>query len=567
MKKYKSYYLPGEFISEDRIGEGFICITEDFSLEGDLDLNPELDTEGIRKYLEKFGCPYGIVVDRINKISVNGKEIENPLETAGMKERDMLISVNGKTVTTLEELDAVLSAILEEKISVYEIKYVQDGEKKIVNMPVYHNAEDERARMGINIIFMKTVSGLYFMKDLNVTGNIINKNSNYGVILQVNGNVKAKNLIAGGANFVITGDADIEDTVLGFYNDGEFQVDGDLTCRTFMNYDHHMDCAPTAEDLVGDYGEYEFEEYLLPEYIDKFDDLIEAVLDGKEYRNPDRKSNSEISMSQIHERLKQDFYKLDISDCDFEEIPDLIYEQGQLESLKIGRMKINERIAGLTNLKELDMRKSYYLVPEYLYKLSSLEKLTIGIASQEDFDNICKIISLKDLRIIDSPQCFERFNEKITELINLTSLEVSGCAEPKAYDKADQTNKAEKEKVLHNIAKLTGLKNLNLTGSYLYTLTDDFINLKNLESLHLSGNPTLQNLPDFSHFIKLKELYFNGSSSYSSVPPADTKLLKQLLGTHMPSLETLYVERWKVDKEEELPNPHKNMPDLKKLVY
>ena len=94
-------------------------------------------------------------------------------------------------------------------------------------------------------------------------------------------------------------------------------------------------------------------------------------------------------------------------------------------------------------------------------------------------------------------------------------------------------------------------------------MTDDFVNLKNLGFLRLSGNPTLQNLPDFSQLEKLRELYFSGESSYSNVPSAKPELLKQILSTNMPLLETLYAERWKIGENDEISEPHKNMPNLK----
>ncbi|MCP1226595.1 leucine-rich repeat domain-containing protein [Sebaldella sp. S0638] len=563
MKRYKSYYLPGEFINEDRTGEGFICVTEDYIIEGNLDLNPELDAGGMSEYLEKLNCPYGFIIAEIYEMEINGKLVGNPLEAAGVKIGSTVISVNGKLVRNIEELDKELESIRKSELQTFKIEYIQDKEVKTTDFPVYYNQDDERAKLGIDVIFMEVISGLYFTKNLEVTESIVNKNSNYGIILQVRGNVKAKNIIAGGADFIIEGNADIEDTVLGFYNDGEFRVDGDLTCRTFMNYDHHMDCAPAAEDSVGDYGDYEFDEYLLPEYRGNFDKLTDAVAKGREYRNPDRKSNFDISMSEIYNRLSEDPKKLDISNCEFDKLPDIIYGQTQLESLKVGRVEISPRIAELVNLKELDIKRSFSLVPESLHTLPSLEKLTVGIASQEDFHNICKILSLKELQVEGSYQLFGRFDEKILKLKNLESLTVKNCAEPTAYEKAGKKNKDDKEKALRIISKMTELRKLDLSYNYLYTLTDDFVNLKNLEFLRLSGNPTLQNLPDFSQLEKLRELYFSGESSYSNVPPAKPELLKQILSTNMPLLETLYAERWKIGGNDEMPDPHKNMPNLK----
>jgi Domain of unknown function (DUF4116) len=82
--------------------------------------------------------------------------------------------------------------------------------------------------------------GLVVDGDLTVTGNIINENGNAGPFLLVRGNLRARNVVAGGAEFHIEGDADIEELLLGHYNDGTLAIDGTTRAQLILSDDHSM---------------------------------------------------------------------------------------------------------------------------------------------------------------------------------------------------------------------------------------------------------------------------------------------------------------------------------------
>jgi hypothetical protein len=94
--------------------------------------------------------------------------------------------------------------------------------------------------------------------NLTVNGNIVNANMNDGKELVVLGNVSANNLIAGGAEINIQGTANIENTVLGHYNDGVLTI-YKLNANLYIRDDHYCDILVT--DSVKTLIDYEDEDY------------------------------------------------------------------------------------------------------------------------------------------------------------------------------------------------------------------------------------------------------------------------------------------------------------------
>ena len=84
------------------------------------------------------------------------------------------------------------------------------------------------------------VRGIIVTGNLTVNGSIINSNGNSGVFLYVLGDVKAKNLLGGGAYFRIYKNAIIEGITYGHYNDGQIDILGDLSCPIFISEDHDV---------------------------------------------------------------------------------------------------------------------------------------------------------------------------------------------------------------------------------------------------------------------------------------------------------------------------------------
>ena len=89
-------------------------------------------------------------------------------------------------------------------------------------------------------------AGTYvFLDGLEVTGSVINHNGDFGVTLVVEGEMRAQNIVAGGA-FIYLDRAVVPGIVLGHYNHGMLQVRdlrGDLT----LSLDHDMAISPRGQ--------------------------------------------------------------------------------------------------------------------------------------------------------------------------------------------------------------------------------------------------------------------------------------------------------------------------------
>jgi hypothetical protein len=84
------------------------------------------------------------------------------------------------------------------------------------------------------------VSGLVVIGSLSVAGSVINKNGNYGPSLDVGGDIRAHNLIGGGAYIQVNGAAKIDGVTFAHYNDGSLSIVGELDCPVIINEGHDL---------------------------------------------------------------------------------------------------------------------------------------------------------------------------------------------------------------------------------------------------------------------------------------------------------------------------------------
>ena len=83
--------------------------------------------------------------------------------------------------------------------------------------------------------------GLIVEGDLVIDGALVNRDSDNGPCLVVTGNVRAKNVIAGGAEIVILGELIVENVIFGFYNHGSITVHGATKARAIITEYHAFD--------------------------------------------------------------------------------------------------------------------------------------------------------------------------------------------------------------------------------------------------------------------------------------------------------------------------------------
>ncbi len=86
--------------------------------------------------------------------------------------------------------------------------------------------------------------------DIEITGSIVNRDSNHGPFLLVTGNVHAKNLIAGGAEIVILGDLIVDEVIFGYYNHGSVTVHGATRAKAIITEYHSFDLRGRVEGIT-----------------------------------------------------------------------------------------------------------------------------------------------------------------------------------------------------------------------------------------------------------------------------------------------------------------------------
>ncbi|MBD8526388.1 ankyrin repeat domain-containing protein [Pseudomarimonas arenosa] len=93
----------------------------------------------------------------------------------------------------------------------------------------------------------RRVNALVIDGDIEIEGDLLNLEGDFGPSLLVLGSVRARNFVHGGAVWVIAGDADIEAVVLGHYNHGECVINGALRAALLINDDHFLEVRGARE--------------------------------------------------------------------------------------------------------------------------------------------------------------------------------------------------------------------------------------------------------------------------------------------------------------------------------
>ena len=86
--------------------------------------------------------------------------------------------------------------------------------------------------------------------DLEVSGTIVNRDSDNGPFLLVTGNVHAKNLVAGGSEIVILGDLIVDEVIFGYYNHGSITVHGATRAKAIITEYHSFDLRGRIEGIT-----------------------------------------------------------------------------------------------------------------------------------------------------------------------------------------------------------------------------------------------------------------------------------------------------------------------------
>lgn len=329
--------------------------------------------------------------------------------------------------------------------------------------------------------------GVLVTGNLELEGSVINTNSNVGGFLVVTGSLKAKNIVAGGSEVYVLKGATIENVILGHYNDGSLYITGKTKARVIINEGH--DCQFKPQDPEGikiklnthgeDFRNADFydedgpnifeEEFIDPRGSDDIDEIMRAILDGKEFLKKDVKTAEETIQEGSANRV-------DLSRRRFRVFPEKLTSLQRLEYLHLSNCELKA-------------------LPRGIGKLSHLKFL--DVSNNEEIELPKELGQLKNLRRLEISQCLTKFPEVIAQLENLEELEMDGVR----YSRF-----ALKEFPL-SLTQLKRLTKLEVMNHEFKTISEEALNLENLEELNLWNSlNAIKSLPDFSGLKKLKTL-------------------------------------------------------------
>lgn len=122
----------------------------------------------------------------------------------------------------------------------------------------------------------KSVDVLLVSGDLELDGDLINREGDYGPGLLVLGSVRARNVIHGGAVWVISGDLCATGCVIGHYNHGQLHIGGQLSAALLVSDDHDLQVAGACLALNADSAVREHR--VVAEVLDYRNDVVQISL-------------------------------------------------------------------------------------------------------------------------------------------------------------------------------------------------------------------------------------------------------------------------------------------------
>lgn len=421
--------------------------------------------------------------------------------------------------------------------------------------------------------------------NLDLQGSVVNFEGDYGNFLVVTGSLKTKNIIAGGSEIYILGDAAVKNAIYAFYNHGTLSIGGKTKAKVIMSSDHDSRFEGGTEGVkIALYSDEDFEEadfypdqvreiidnkFLDPEgnYV-KGTSLIKTILAGKKFLKTGAKTHQQKTTKSLESIAAQmNLTEQDLSNKRLRAFPTLLTRLTDLKKLNLSENNIRElpsAIGRMSKLEELYLSSTgLTALPKEIGQLQNLQVLDISYDVLKTLPE--EFAQLKNLKILKARACFEVFPEVIAKLEHLEELTLTGSSwiRLKEFPIA--------------LTNMKNLKKLDISGHAFTTIPEEILNLENLEELNLDDSlGYLKSIPDLSRLKKLKTLHFNGRMSNTKDPDPSPELLKKVF--LISQLENLSIDRWHKETKtvegkevvtrpplETLPEAVGNMANLKTL--
>ena len=127
----------------------------------------------------------------------------------------------------------------------------------------------------------KSICAIACEGDLTVKGDVVNQVLEGGVLLFVEGDLEAENVVKAGATLMVLGNLNAAGLVIGNYNDGVIRIGGNLRAEAFLLFDHDGCALGEISARQHSDEDTDWAETFVPEVFDEEDDYhpnVERVL-------------------------------------------------------------------------------------------------------------------------------------------------------------------------------------------------------------------------------------------------------------------------------------------------
>ncbi|MGW2180621.1 leucine-rich repeat domain-containing protein [Streptomyces sp. NPDC001732] len=397
--------------------------------------------------------------------------------------------------------------------------------------------------------------------DLTVDGDLDWWDDGSGNFLVVTGNLRARNVFLSGCpNTLVRGNLEVTGGVCGSYGDdgGILTVRGSVHASTVISVLYFgLDLAEQPQALLVadtcrtnrpvDFTDDELDRILLPELLGEDGEaeirLIErAMSEGRQVLRAGARPSHVIALEELDLLLDRadEVTELDLSGRKLRGFPEQLLAFPRLRVLSLANNAdlgaLDARIGELTALEELDVSGTGLTgLPESIGALHNLRMLDVsGNGFTELPDSLCDLGQLEVLRAghltCPLPDRFDRLRS-LREL-DLSRLNQGHyyCDTPVAFPEA--------------VTRLTGLRSLDLSNTWLESVPDALLDLTALEELNLNHCPSdrLTRLPELARLPRLRVLRISGHTPWAEQPPASRDLLTGIWD--ITTLEHLEIDRW-----------------------
>ncbi|WP_326767381.1 leucine-rich repeat domain-containing protein [Streptomyces sp. NBC_01591] len=397
--------------------------------------------------------------------------------------------------------------------------------------------------------------------DLTVDGNLDWWDNSGGNFLAVTGSLRARNVFLYGCpNVLVRGNLEVTGGICGSYGDdgGLLTVRGSTRASLIIGMLYF--CLDFAEQpqalLVGDpcrtnhpvdFTNGELSGILLPELLNKHGEadsrkIEEAMGEGHQVLRAGVRPSRVIALEELDSLLDRadEVTELDLSGRKLHSFPEQLLAFPRLRVLSLadnGEIgAIGARIGELTALEELDVSGTGLTgLPESIGALRNLRVLDI---SGNRFTELPESLgSLGRLEVLRAGHLACRLPEWIDRLRSLRELDLSCLNQGRYYCDTLVAFPTV-------VTRLTGLRTLDLSNTWLESVPDALLDLTGLEELNLNSCPSarLTRLPELARLPRLRVLRLSGRTPWTEQPPASRDLLAGIWD--IATLEHLELDRW-----------------------